>query len=285
VSTQLKTLNAQIDFFTKQKAAAKTNLISLLDMTYPGANDLFESPVRSDGHEKWVDYVAKYWHVDCVRKRSLKDFTESYRKFCKKNRYNFQASKPEEIYNAAKELIAVFPKEDEYKQLVQMGVEQVLTASIHVEKIRMEMNRLAATLPEYNIVMSMRGVGTKLGPQLIAEIGDVSRFTHREAITAYAGVDPGVDESGQHCAKSNKSSKCGQPRLRRTLFLVMDSLLKTAPIDDPVYRFLDKKRSEGKPYKVYMTAGANKFLRIYYGKVKEHLHKLEMEAQKQETVK
>ena len=31
------------------------------------------------------------------------------------------------------------------------------------------------------------------------------------------------------------------------------------------------KRSEGKPYHVYMTAGANKFLRIYYGKVKECL--------------
>jgi transposase len=277
--TQLKTLNAQMDFFTKQKAAAKTNLISLLDMTYPGANDLFDSPVRNDGHEKWVDYVAKYWHVDCVRKRSLNDFTESYRKFCKKNRYNFQAGKPEEIYNAAKELVAVFPKEDEYKQLVQMGVEQVITASIHVEKIRMEMNRLAATLPEYNIVMSMRGVGTKLGPQLIAEIGDVSRFTHREAITAFAGVDPGVDQSGQFRARSNGSSKCGSPRLRRTLFLVMDSLLKSAPVDDPVYRFLDKKRSEGKPYKVYMTAGANKFLRIYYGKVKEHLHKLEKEAE------
>jgi hypothetical protein len=57
----------------------------------------------------------------------------------------------------------------------------------------------------------------------------------------------------------------------------MDSLLKTKPIDDPVYQFLDRKRSEGKIYKVYMTAGANKFLRIYYGKVKEHLHKLEME--------
>ena len=32
-----------------------------------------------------------------------------------------------------------------------------------------------------------------------------------------------------------------------------------------------KKKSEGKPYQVYMTAGANKFLRIYYGKVKEYL--------------
>ena len=29
-------------------------------------------------------------------------------------------------------------------------------------------------------------------------------------------------------------------------------------------------RDRGKPYYVYMTAGANKFLRIYYGRVKEY---------------
>ena len=29
-----------------------------------------------------------------------------------------------------------------------------------------------------------------------------------------------------------------------------------------------------KPYYVYMTAGANKFLRIYYGRVKEYLSSL-----------
>ncbi len=46
---QLKTLNAQMAFFTKQKVAAKTNLISLLDMTYPGVNDLFDAPTRDDG--------------------------------------------------------------------------------------------------------------------------------------------------------------------------------------------------------------------------------------------
>jgi len=37
---------------------------------------------------------------------------------------------------------------------------------------------------------------------------------------------------------------------------------------------MDKKRTEGKPYYVYMTAGANKFLRIYYGRVKECLASL-----------
>jgi transposase len=40
-------------------------------------------------------------------------------------------------------------------------------------------------------------------------------------------------------------------------------------VDDPVYRFMMKKKLEGKPFHVYMTAGSNKFLRIYYGKVKE----------------
>ena len=130
-------------------------------------------------------------------------------------------------------------------------------------------SKLASTLPEYDTVLSIRGVGTTFGPQLMAEIGDITRFTHREALTAFAGVDPGVNESGDFRAKSNKSSKVGSARLRKTLFLIMSTLLQTKPTDDPVYRFLDKKRSEGKPYQVYMTARANKFLRIYYGKVKE----------------
>jgi len=38
-----------------------------------------------------------------------------------------------------------------------------------------------------------------------------------------------------------------------------------------MYQFLDKKRAQGKPYYVYITAVANKFLRIYYGRVKEYL--------------
>lgn len=269
--TQLKTLNSQFSFFMKQKVAAKANLIALLDNTYPGVNKLFDSPVRDDGSEKWVDYASSFWHVDCVRKIGLKAFTERYRAFCKKHRYNFQPSKPEVLFNAAKELVAVFPKDKTYKLLIQQSIQQLNLASEHIEQIRKEMDSLASTLPEYTTVMNIYGVGKTYGPQLIAEIGDVSRFTHREAITAFAGVDPGVDQSGQHNSKSNRASKVGSARLRKTLFQIMTTLLQNAPENDPVYSFLNKKRSEGKPYYVYMTAGANKFLRIYYGKVKECL--------------
>ena len=50
--TELKTLSSQFAFFMKKKTAAKTNLIALLDMTYPGINKLFTSPARPDGSEK-----------------------------------------------------------------------------------------------------------------------------------------------------------------------------------------------------------------------------------------
>ena len=49
----------------------------------------------------------------------------------------------------------------------------------------------------------------------------------------------------------------------------MTIYLRKQPREEAVYQFLDKKRSEGKPYYVYMTAGSNKFLRIYYARVKE----------------
>ena len=48
----------------------------------------------------------------------------------------------------------------------------------------------------------------------------------------------------------------------------MTIILQTQPQDEPVFQFMDKKRSEGKRYKVYMMASANKFLRIYYARVK-----------------
>ena len=54
-------------------------------------------------------------------------------------------------------------------------------------------------------------------------------------------------------------------------FIIMQVLLQTKPIDNPVYDFLIKKQSEGKHYYSYMNAAANKFLRIYYAKVKEVL--------------
>jgi len=222
-----------------------------------------------------VDFVYTYWHVDRVRGMSLNAFTRDYEKWCKRMGYNFSPTKAEEVYEASSDLIAVLPKDDMTKMLIRQAIDALNAISTAVETLRVKMNETAATLPEYPVVMGMRGVGPSLGPQLIAEIGDVTRFEKRGSLIAFAGVDPGKDDSGDRNRKSVPTSKKGSPHLRKTLFQIMDSLIKTSPVGDPVYDFLDKKRSQGKPYYVYMTAGMNKFLRIYYGRVKEYLAQLE----------
>ena len=259
---ELKTLNRQFHLATKNRIAFSNNLIALLDQSFPGANRWFVSPPRKDGSQKWVDFVMTFWHVDCVRSVSLAAFTEQYHEWCKLNGYNFDAAKAEQIHSEAGQMIALVSRSATTKLLIQGAASQLLTISRTVEVLRAEMNRLAAKLPEYPVVMGMYGVGESIGPQLIAEIGDLTRFESKRSLAAFAGVDPMPNQSGTKDCRSNRTSKRGSPYLRKTLFNLMSMLLKLAPPDEAVFQFLDRKRTEGKPYYVYMTAGANKFLRI-----------------------
>jgi transposase len=213
--------------------------------------------------------------VDCVRAVSQAAFTEDYRKWCKCNSYIFSAAKAEQIYREGQEMIALVSQSVTMKLLIQEAASQLSNLSRMVEVLRAEMNRLAAQLPEYPVVMGLYGVGESIGPQLMAEIGDIRRFAGKQSLVAFAGVDPMPNQSGTKKVRSNRSSKRGSPFLRKTLFNLMSMLLQLAPQDEPVYQFLDRKRAEGKPYYVYMTAGANKFLRIYFGKVRDYLASLD----------
>ena len=88
--------------------------------------------------------------------------------------------------------------------------------------------------------MAMKDVGPSLGPQLMDKIGDVIRFIHKDAITAFAGADPGVNDSGDYSQKSVHTSKHSSTVLRKTLFQIMNILIKIKP-NDAVYLFMDKK--------------------------------------------
>ncbi len=143
----------------------------------------------------------------------------------------------------------------------------------HMQNIRTKMTAIAQTLPEYDTVIEMYGLGSTLAVQMMAEVGDVRRFQNRRAVTAYFGYDSESDQSGTHESKSNPMTKKGSAYLRRTLFLVMVAHMQNQP-DNAVYQFLDKKRSEGKNYYSYMAAGSAKFLRIYYAKVKKVMEQI-----------
>lgn len=276
IRRQLKAYSRQYRKFNKLKTMLKNNLIALTDSTFPGVNELFSSPPRkSDGHEKWLDFAMKFWHAECVCSLSQKAFTERYRKWCHKAGYYFLESKAEDIYAAACGHIGLLPKNENTKQLVQQTIIQLTSICSSLSVIEYKMTELAVLLPEYPVVMEFHGVGRILGPQIMAEVGDVLRFKKKESLVCFAGLEAPPYESGKFESHNRTISKKGSPHLRAALFQVMDCLLKTQPVNDPVFQFIDRKRSEGKHYYSYMCAGSAKFLRIYYARVKEYLSALE----------
>ena len=225
----------------KTSVEPRNGLISLLDQTFPGINKVLPSPYCSKrGHYKWVDFVKTFWHKDCVKKHSLNAFSNSYQRWCKKDGYRFRETEAEKIYNAAQNAVATFPANESTKILIVQAVDCL------------------------NAVYESKAV-------LRAEIGDVRRFTSKRALVAFAAVDAPPFQSGIFEAKSRHVSKRGSPHLRRTLFQIMSVVLQHSSVDNAVYLFMDKKRTEGKHFYVYMVAGAAKFLRIYYARVKEYL--------------
>lgn len=266
----LKILNRQYIQYNKILVMQKNNLISLLDSCFPNANTLFSSPRReSDGHEKWIDFVLKFPHINSVSKLTLSAFKSKYQSWCRKNSYNYSESKATEIYAYSKTQVSVLPMTN---SVIKIITEAALLLNSTLETLctfRDEMDRLSSMLPEYEVVMELYGVGRVLGSQLIAEIGDIRRLDSSKSLVAMAGIDPPPNQSGQVDQKSRSISKRGSPALRKTLFQIMTIIIQNKPVDEPVYQFLDKKRSEGKPYRVYMIAAAHKFLRIYYARVME----------------
>jgi len=276
IRRMLKAFSRQYTKYQKLKTMLKNNFIALTDQTFPGVNELFTSPPRkSDGHEKWMDFAFKFWHCECVCSLSSKAFAERYRKWCKKEGYYFSEQKADDIYISSLGYSSVMPKNDTTRLLITQSINQLNAVSENIAVIAKEMKRLAEQLPEYRVVMDFYGVGDILGPQIMAEIGDITRFRSKGSLVCFAGLEAPPYQSGTFESQNRHISKRGSPHLRKTLFQVMDCLLKKAPADDPIYQFLDRKRAEGKHYYSYMTAGCAKLLRIYYARVNEMIDKMD----------
>ena len=272
IRIMLKTFSRQYSKYQDLKVMLKNNFISLTDRTFPAVSELFTSTARkSDGHEKWIDFSLKFWHCECVSELTPKAFASRYQKWCQKEGYRFSKEKADDIYASACGHCSVIQKNDTSKLLVAQTIGQINAVSENIAVVAREMKRLAESLPEYRVVSQMFGIGDILGPQLIAEIGDVFRYHNKGSLVAFAGLEAPPYQSGKFESTSRGISKKGSPHLRKTLFQITKIYLQKTPADEPVYQFIDRKRAEGKHYYSYMTAASAKFLRIYYARVKEFL--------------
>ena len=153
--TLLKAFNRQYNQYTKLKVMLKNNLISILDQAFPGANTLFTTPARkADGHEKWIDFVLRFPHCECVSKKSFSAFPKGYLSWCRKGGYNFSDSKAKEIYKFACNCTPSLADSVAAHALVSAAILQLNTLNETLASLQKEMDLLASSLPEYDTVMS-----------------------------------------------------------------------------------------------------------------------------------
>ena len=266
---ELQMLARQYHRTTALLVKAKVDLSTILDQVMPGIQNLLQNVKEN---RKLTNFVLKYVHFENICSMGEKRFISNYCSWAKKQGYRgLHERKAKDIFALAQSGIPVLPNSNSTKIVVEEIIRVLHEIESSRTSILTQMTALAKTLPEFSLVHSFSCVGEVLAPMIIAEIGDVRRFKNKHSLIAYAGIDSPPYQSGTFIATERHISKRGNSYLRKVGFEIMQSLIKHQAIGDPVYEFIQKKRLEGKSYKEAMIAGLNKFLRIYYGKVKELL--------------
>jgi transposase len=269
---ELRMLGRQYAHYISIKIESKLVLTNLLDRTMPGIKKLLsgrcsEEPTK----DKLSDFVEEYWHYENITKKSESYFVNDYCRWAKKKGYHASETKAKAIYAMARDgILTLSSSTPSTKMLILEAVKVLREVNRTLQTILTQLRALAITLPEYDVVHAMKGVGDVLAPRLIAEIGDVRRFHGSSALIAFAGIDSPPYQSGSFTGTKRNISKRGSSLLRKTGYEVMKCLKTTKPSQDAaVYLYMLKKESEGKPKKVAKIAALNKFLRIYYARVME----------------
>ena len=110
-------------------------------------------------------------------------------------------------------------------------------------------------------IMTIPGIGYRMGAMILAEAGDLSRFDSPDKLLAYAGMSPSTYQSGQLNNCYPHMEKRGSRYLRYALF----NATKYVCLWDPTFSaYLAKKRAEGKHYNVAISHAAKKLVRLIF---------------------
>jgi hypothetical protein len=114
--------------------------------------------------------------------------------------------------------------------------------------------------PNKELLESLPGIASTLGPILAAELGlDITRFVDVKMLKAFAGSSPVTQRSGKYCAI--KYRRACNHRVRQALHLASQSAIVCCPWAREIY---DKMRSQGKSYGRALRAVANQLVEILY---------------------
>jgi len=198
-----------------------------------------------------------------------------------RHRNELRAWQPEPI--AIRRLRALMRRLQDLKEIEQMERNRLEVADASVkESIRAVLQRVEEQIAETlnairnhidddpdlrgkrDLLISIDGIGEQTAALLLAELGDPLHFESARAITAFAGLNPKLQDSGTHKGHV-RISRTGSARLRAGLYMPAITSMTYNPAINALAKRL---RGRGKAGKQIVCAAMRKLLHIVYGVLK-----------------
>ena len=96
---------------------------------------------------------------------------------------------------------------------------------------------------------------------IISETGNIARFKNSDKLVAYAGISPTIYQSGQYIAPIARMEKRGSRQLRYAIMLAAEQVARNCQY---FAAQMQKKRAEGKSYRVAISHIARNLIRLIY---------------------
>jgi transposase len=127
----------------------------------------------------------------------------------------------------------------------QTALELIAALEAQLDPLERELTRFARRDRRCQALSSIYGVGPILACQLLAEIGEASRFQRARQLVRAGGLDPVVDESGER-RRRGRLSKAGSPHLRHALVQAAQQARRRSSPDHERYRRLVTRVGSGR---------------------------------------
>lgn len=271
----LRNLTRQQESIAEMAAKTKLQLHSLIDQVFPEFRGVFGSLYSKVSLLTLLAFPTS----ESVLSVDEKELTDKISSLCNSRSEKWANERAQKLREAA--LRNPF-QHNQYQSHIfnlEMLINIVLQYQEHLSKLANEIDSIAKEIEEYKILQSIPGIGEKIAATIISEIGEIDRFDAAKKLVAFAGVDPSVYSSGKFTASINRITKRGSSRLRHALYMAIQSGIRDArkkkttdeiiPRNKRLREFYDKKREEGKPFRVAIIACVNKLLHWIYALLKK----------------
>lgn len=180
------------------------------------------------------------------------------------SRGRFGKEKVLEIKDIAKNSFGIKFMKDATSFEIKQLVNQIIFIEGQIDDLQKQIEPLFEKFNTH--LLSIPGIGKTLAPIILAEIGDIEKFSTPNKLVAFAGCDPSENQSGNSASTNEKTSKRGSPHLRHALHT---AALVAVNNYEPFKKYYDKKKAEGKHHNVALSSISRKLLLIIYSVLKE----------------